>query len=256
MFLSEILNLGAGFQKYFEVVPAHNEALRRSVYRIRHEVYCRELGFEPLRPDGLETDDYDRHSLHCLLRTADGAHDVGCVRIVLARPEDPAHPLPFERTCAASLDRSIVDPAKLDRSRIAEVSRLAVARQFRRRKGEDARPFALAEEDFGDAAKPRFPYIPLGLYLGMIALARRQGIETLFVLTEPRLAGHLSRLGVKIRQIGGPVDHRGVRIPSMMSVEGIIKGMNRLARPLYRVIEKEIDAALTGPPGTAAERRK
>lgn len=244
MFLSELLNLRAGFQRYFEVVPALTEELRQEGYRIRHEVYCRDLGFEPVRADGLETDRYDTHSVHCLLRTAATRQYVGCVRIIRPPRDDPAALLPFEVTCAGTLDRNLLDPARLDRHRVGEVSRLAVIRPFRRRKGEEAQPASIADQDFGDALKPRFPYIPVGLYLGMIAIAQHQGVETLFVLTERRLALHLSRLGVKITQIGAPVEHRGERIPSMMSVSSIIQRMNRLVRPLYEVIADEVTTAL------------
>ena len=54
---------------------------------------------------------------------------------------------------------------------------------------------------FGTAERPRFPYLTVGLYLGTIALAREHDIKTLFVLTEPKLARHLARLGVVVRQI-------------------------------------------------------
>jgi len=87
---------------------------------------------------------------------------------------------------------------------------------------------------------PRFPYLQVGLYLGAIALAKRLGIETLFVLTEPRLANHFARLGVKIRQIGGPVEHRGERVPSMMSVTAIEANLPRPVRPLYEMISDTI----------------
>ena len=46
MYLPEFLNLGAGFSKYFRALPALDEDLRRAVFRIRHAVYCEELGYE------------------------------------------------------------------------------------------------------------------------------------------------------------------------------------------------------------------
>lgn len=162
---------------------------------------------------------------------------------MLARPDDPDYPLPFERTCATTLDRSIVDPARLPRNRIAEVSRLAVRSSYRRRRGESLADAPIHDEDFGTTVHPRFPYIPIGLYLGAVALAERAGIETLFILTEPRLASHFAKLGVDVRQIGGPVEHRGTRIPSMMNVQGIIKGMRFLLKPMWRTIREEIDMA-------------
>ncbi len=80
--------------------------------------------------------------------------------------------------------------------------------------------------------------------MGAIALADQNGIDKVFVLTEPRLANHFAKLGVKIEQIGDPVDHRGVRIPSMMSVPSVIKDMRFFLRPFYRVIAQEIDNGL------------
>jgi hypothetical protein len=40
VYLPEFLNLGTGFGKYFRAEPALDDVLRRSVYRIRHQVYC------------------------------------------------------------------------------------------------------------------------------------------------------------------------------------------------------------------------
>ena len=153
-------------------------------------------------------------------------------------------PLPFETTCAHTIDRRIIDPARLDRRRIAEVSRLAVRSAYRRRKGEQHVAVAIQDEDYASAARqPRFPYIPVGLYLGVVALAARNDIDTLFVLTEPRLASHFSKLGVEIKQIGGPVEHRGTRVPSMMDVQSIIKGLRFMVKPIWRVIQEQIEAS-------------
>ena len=246
MSLLDRFSLGEGFRKYFEVLAAFDDSTQNDVFGIRHEVYCEELGFEPVRPDRRETDDYDRHSLHCLMRSSSEPHTlVGCNRLVLARPEDPGFPLPFEHTCRATLDRSIIDPARLPRGTIAEVSRLAVRAHYRRRKGETKTALALSDDDFGTKEQPRFPYIPIGLYLAVIAMARHEGIETLFMLTEPRLADHFSKLGVKITQIGGPVEHRGIRVPSMMNVDSVIKGLRFFVKPIWKIVIQEIEAGYT-----------
>ena len=243
MSLLDRFSLGEGFRKYFQVEAAFSDTLRDAVYGIRHEVYCEELAFEPVRPDRRETDEYDRHSLHCLLRSSnDPSPLVGCNRLVLARPEDPDFPLPFEHTCRATLDRSIIDPARLPRHTIGEVSRLAVRAQYRRRKGETKTALALSDDDFGTKDQPRFPYIPIGLYLAVIALAKREGVETLFMLTEPRLADHFAKLGVRITQIGGPVEHRGIRVPSMMNATDVINRLRFFVKPIWRVVVEEIDA--------------
>jgi N-acyl amino acid synthase of PEP-CTERM/exosortase system len=203
-------------KKDFEIVPAFSDALKDEVYRIRHQVYCEELAFEPQRPNRREHDEYDAHSLHLLLRGVQIGEFIACTRIVRTRPENPHYPLPFEKTCAATLDRAIVDPAKLPRDTIGEVSRLAVLARFRKRKGEERHEAGLIQ-DFGAQTRPDFPYILSGLYLGIIELARLNGIHTLFVLTEERLARHLRILGFKVQAIGAPIEHRGRRLPSMIS---------------------------------------
>ncbi len=209
MYLPQFLDLRVGFSKYFTAVPATTEALRDECFRIRHEVYCKELQYEPLRPDGRETDAYDAHSVYCLLRANESGRFIGCIRLILPNPQDPATLFPFEKTCAATIERDLVDPLKMDRTKVAEVSRLAVVSAYRRRKSDQDTAGTISQEDFGSPERPRFPYVPVGLYLGMIAQAQRFGIDTLFVLTEPRLARHLSLLGVHIKRIGGPVEHRG-----------------------------------------------
>jgi N-acyl amino acid synthase of PEP-CTERM/exosortase system len=243
------LDLGKGFQRYFEILPAVTPAAREAVYRIRHEVYCEDLGYEPIRADGLEYDEYDAHSLHCLIRTVGPTKRlVGCTRLVIPRAEALHTPLPFETYCAEVLDRSIIDPAQMPRERIAEVSRLAVRGRYRRRRGEQNTPMPIQDQDFeGTDAAPRFPYIPISLYLGSIALAERQGIDTLFVLTEPRLAQHFARFGVNIRQIGSVIEHRGARVPSMINVPELINNLRPLVCPIWDVVRKQIRAGFDSP---------
>ena len=115
--------------------------------------------------------------------------------------------------------------------------------EFRRRKGEQHGEVTIGEQDFGDRGQPRFPYIPVSLYIGAVAMAKRQGIEILFTLTEPRLAEHFGKLGVNIIPIGGPVEHRGLRVPSMLLVDKVYQGLRLMVRPLWHTINEQIDAA-------------
>lgn len=249
-------NLGIKFQELFELTPALDAASIEAVYRIRHEVYCRDLGWEPVREDGLEMDDYDRHSVHCLLRSRGTAEPVGCTRLVLARPEDPSYLLPFEHSCRDVIHRDECDPSTLPRDDVAEVSRLAVIGRFRQRKGETAKPVSVADEDFESRSGiPRFPFIPVSLYLGAAAIAQRLNIENVFVLTEPRLASHFARIGFDIRPIGGEIDHRGIRVPSVLSSRKVVEGLRPLIRPLYEVIEKSVNEAFDAHPDVTRRLR-
>ena len=92
MFLPEIFNLGKAFRQYFEIVPAYSDALKDEVFRIRHQVYCEELAFEPQRPDRRETDDYDAQSLHLLIRSMQTGEIIGCFG--LTEPDFGSNPSP------------------------------------------------------------------------------------------------------------------------------------------------------------------
>jgi N-acyl amino acid synthase of PEP-CTERM/exosortase system len=239
MFSFEKFNLGEGFKRHFEIVPAVDEQSLHEVYAIRHSVYCHDLKYEAERDDEQEMDAYDAQSLHCLLRTSNEQHDrVGCTRLVMTRPDDRDAPLPFESYCEGKLHK---DTRIYPRDRVAEVSRLAVVSAYRRRKGEDRQALGVSDSDFGAEDLPRFPYIPIGLYLGTVALAKREGIETLFMLTETRLVEHFSKLGVKLTPMGDYIEHRGARIPSMMNVDDIVKNLRRFVRPIWDTINAQIE---------------
>lgn len=236
----EFLQLKQNFDQFFEIMPATTDALREQVFRVRHRVYCEELQWEPVRPNGLESDDYDEQSLHILLRSRHLDEFVGCIRLIRCSEYFPSNPLPFEQACAETLDHRLMENLALGRDNIAEVSRLAVDSRFRRRQGEQHRPVAISDDDYGNLRRPRFPYIPVGLYLGMLEAARLHGIDTLFMLTEPWLAGHFRRLGVRLEPIGGPIEHRGQRIPSMLSVPVTIRSLHLLVRPLFNGLAEKV----------------
>lgn len=248
MFTQKITHIGTAFKQYFEIVPAFTEELKREAYRVRHSVYCEDLQYESLQPNGFEIDEYDAHSLHLLIRNIHSNTFIGCTRIIRPPSNCNDRRLPFEKICAQTLDRSIMDPAKLPADKIGEISRLAVTAAFRRRKGEKNHPIHISERDSSIGPVARFPYIPLGLYIGTVELARIYNIKVLFMLTEERLASHFSRLGARLESIGSPIEHRGLRFPSMVEVSNIIKDMRPIFRPLYQAVAADIKARMQTHP--------
>jgi N-acyl amino acid synthase of PEP-CTERM/exosortase system len=234
------LDLGREFRRAFTAVRASSEALRREAFAIRHAVYCDELRYEAPRPDGLEHDEFDLRAEHLLLDSVEQRRPIACARLIRASSLAGREPLPLELVCGATLGARW---SNLSQSRrIAELSHLAVVREFRRRSGEDARDVSIGDADFGTASRPRFPYIPVGLCLAALALARRVDIDALVVLAEPQLALHLARLGIPLQQIGGPVQHHGTRVPYLMDVDVVAAGLRAYMRPLYDVIGQDLDA--------------
>lgn len=244
---NEIINIGATFSEHFEIVPALSEELKNEAFRVRHQVYCEDLNFESQRASKYETDEYDVNALHLLMKSVRLNKFIGCTRLVRPSIVDPHQPLPFEICCGSTLDYSKVGSLLLSRNKIAEVSRLAVISEFRRRKGEADKPINISDEDYGISsyAHFRFPYIPLGLFIGTVELAYIHHIDVLFMLTEKRLAMHFSKLGANLEFIGLPIEHRGIRVPSMVNTVEIIKNMKPIFKPMYNLISKAIHESFT-----------
>ena len=83
--------------------------------------------------------------------------------------------------------------------------------------------------------------------MGAVLMAKRLGIDYLFTLTEPRLAGHFAKLGVNIQPIGEPVEHRGLRVPSVIHVAEIPERLRAMIRPLWGTIESQMTAVYAAP---------
>jgi N-acyl amino acid synthase of PEP-CTERM/exosortase system len=245
MFWLHWLNPAKAFTHRFELLLADTPELRDEVFRLRHKVFCDELGFYPPNAEGRERDSHDEHSRHLLLRSLRTGASAGCIRLILASDERPEQRLPSENICAGKIDLCLFDPTGVGREHLGEISRLVLAREFRRG-GQAARTkVTVAKAARGGRTRPpRALYVQLGLYLGAIALAHRLGIETLLFLIEPRLAAHFRRLGFTFGQISGPVECRGTCVLSMGHVGDPVSRLPFYMRPLYRALDREIVDAL------------
>lgn len=233
--MSSTASLKTRFEQQFRLIPALDGPSQAIVHRIRHEVYCRDLGWEPIKQDGMERDALDSRSISCLLMDHLAGEPVGCTRVIFCN--DVSDALPIELSCEQVFDRTIFDPQTVDRATLGEVSRLAVMRNYRQRRGEAETEASVKAEDFVDrGTQARFPFIPVSLYLGATAVARCIGREHILVLTEPRLATHLSRIGFKAKPIGGAIEHRGTRLPSLIRTSDVEANLRTLIKPLYDVI--------------------
>lgn len=212
--LEEANYISSHFSAYLAPVVANSEELKNNVFEIRHEVYCEELRFEPLKENRLEFDEFDSFSLHCLIQHHKSKHFAGTVRMV--RPIQPDEQLPIEKYCLESITREDLDPRKFDRKDICEISRLAVPKEFRRRvmdKFSGAGVAVINEHTYSEKEVRCFPFIAVGLYLAAAALAIEKDIKHAYVMMEPRLARSMKFIGIKFEQIGPVVDYHGKRAP-------------------------------------------
>ena len=155
-------------------------------------------------------------------------HDsvVGTIRLVL----DSDKGFPIEH----AVETEFVGE-KPHRSRIAEISRLTVSKDLRRRKedGMYGVESYLTEKEGGilpdDGPIPeemlgrKNPIIVLGLYQVMYQESRRRGLTHWYMITEKKLFHALKKYGFLFRQIGEPVWYHGERIPYLGIIEEIEK---------------------------------
>jgi N-acyl amino acid synthase of PEP-CTERM/exosortase system len=208
----ESLALVDRFTLYFEAAPARDADARREVLQLRHAVYCEEMGYEPPRPDGMESDDCDPHSMFALVRHRASGRPAGCVRLITHPHQPPGWRFPFERACGERLYPHYLEPDPQRRDAAVEVSRLAVHHDFRRRRGDFHTPVG-GNTDAADSADRHYPLIAMGLFLAASALLLLHGIEQTYVMMEPRLARLLHGCGLHFTRVGDLVEHHGQRAP-------------------------------------------
>jgi len=239
---NKVEDIAQHFSRFLSPEVAFTQDLRHEAFKIRHNVYCAELKFEPLKEDEMEVDDFDQHSLHCVMKHIPSNNYAGTVRIVRSRSEDEK--LPIEAYCSKAISSDEVHPSDFPRESICEISRLAVPKEFRRRnadKFKGAETGAINESTYSETELRCFPFIAVGLYLSAANMIIHEGIEHCFVMMEPRLARSLSFVGIKFRQIGPVVEYHGQRAPYYISPQMLRESLPNGFSKLMENIDKELD---------------
>ena len=176
-------------------------------YALRYEVYCLDCHFLPAEnyPNDFETDAFDEQSMHfCANNLRDEM--VGYVRLVTARENH--HAFPYERHC-----QKFFPYTKPPRQESAEISRLIVRRDYRRRRSDILAGVTIqthesdGREVLHDRRKP--PQILLGLYRQMYMYSNQSGIRYWYAAMERPLARALRQLGFGFKPISPEMDYYG-----------------------------------------------
>lgn len=203
------------FDEKFEVFLADTEAARRIHYGIRYQVYCRETGFEDAGqfPDRLERDHWDPCAVPFLVRHRWSGQWIATMRLILGGDQS----LPVEGMCRIENAKVL----RLPGQRKAELSRLCMVKEFRRRGEEPKHPFEI--EGVGGKDVPaiqanrrerrREPEILLGLLRAGFRFSETAGLDYWVILITPALARMLQRINTSIERIGPSCAHRGQRFP-------------------------------------------
>ena len=204
------------FNSYFDVVTDNEPGVLDEALRLRYQVYCVEHDYEDSSrcKDEKESDDYDDRSVHGIVRHLSSGVTAATVRLVLHDTDNPDAPFPIEKNCSDSLS---LDPSLLKgipRRSIAEISRFAVSRDFKRRLGEANSPAGIGPDHEKYIAqypsgKRVIPHLILGLFVAIVRLSAQHHITHWYAVMDVSLLRLLNRFGINFMPIGGQVDYHG-----------------------------------------------
>jgi N-acyl amino acid synthase of PEP-CTERM/exosortase system len=242
------MDLVTPYREFFEIVGASTDALREEVFRLRYEVYCKELQWEDASafPDGRERDAFDAGAIHCLLRHRATGLYAGTVRLVPAQTGATEPLLPLLSHCGQTLFDGPFHPSRLTPGSFGEISRLALRREFRQRAGESATPDGHGTHlfEWSQDERRRFPHIALGLYLAASAVGLAHGLTGVYAMMEPRLARHLRYGGIHFEQVGEAFDFRGLRAPYFISRQSLFEHLTEPLKDLLSAIADDLSLEL------------
>lgn len=236
------------FRKCFEVVVANSKDLVDDSLRVRYQVYCVENQFEDAArfPDGMERDAYDDHSVHSIVRHRESGLTAATVRLVLPNPVDPASPFPIEEFCVEALAKGQLDPSLLPRNTLAEISRFAVSKEFKRRLHEPGTIAGVGlngdiypdprDVDVQKKSKRLLPHITIGLFNAIVRMSAEHGITYWYAVMEPPLLRLLTRFGIHFTALGPLVDYHGFRQPCFGVAHEVLNGIYHHRRDVWELI--------------------
>jgi len=232
------------FRELLNIYPANNKKLRESAFRIRYQVYCKEIGFNGADTEGIEreTDEYDKQSRHCLLIHKPTNRPIGCARLIMADPLRPELPLPFEKYWLNTIDKNLFDPDEFLPGQVVEFSRIAVIEEFRRKNViQHVHPAGNRMQPLKIHSNSNSPVIPLSLFLASLSMLISSDAEYGFAMMEPKLARLLRRFGIIFEQVGEGINHFGWRSPFIIHRDNVLRYFKRGVGDLFFEINKSLE---------------
>ena len=207
------------------------DAFWLDVQRLRYDVYCEELGFlDPAAyPTRLESDEFDAFSV----QFASVNHEKQAVATLrLVRDSHLGFPLEAH---AASLSPAFY---ALPRDKTVEISRLILAKRYRRRANDDRYATGGMGGPAPQPGQKRSPYplILFGLFRLMFEESLKTGGEWWLAAMEPWLQTFLARFGFTFKSVGEPIQYYGEVVPYAAKIEDIFRTVSEMKPQVLEVI--------------------
>lgn len=248
------------------VTQISDEKNLKIIYRLRYKIYCYEWGFEKPEnhPDEIVSDDFDNNALHFAVKD-DSQKIVGAVSLILHSPTG----FPTERYCELNIKQD-----EISGDTIAEISRLVIHRDYRRRAedkyiyGPDEerrsigsynyssnysnnRSYIRRSDDKFRQKGPRRPTesyserrrrheVVINLYKAIYQESKRRKITRWYAVMTKGIVILLNKFGFIFEEIGDPVDYHGIRTPYMGDIEKIEQHIMQEHPEFYEELNKDL----------------
>jgi len=221
------------FEQHFETLTADTADLLMLTQKVRYQVYCVENAYEDpaAHPDALETDPFDSHSVHSLLRHRPTGLPLGTVRIILPLRDCVEDSFAMQNLSGI---RNLNLARILPLASTAEVSRFSISRLLRRTTDDRVNPQPLSS--LQAFLQNNTPLLRLGLLQAMVRMSVQNGITHWCAMMEPALVRMLAAMSVRFEPIGEPVEHRGWRQPCFCNISETLARQKRERPSFWEVL--------------------
>lgn len=232
--IDQKLDLLESLNSQYKVHLIESKRMLHEAYKIRHNVYCRELAYENLSKDEIEQDHYDDTSFHFLVEHLNDKSYIACARLITIPKNVASTPFPLELEVTGSqLDLNLT---KESRGNYAEISRVCILPEYRR-------------STLGNINTKSFvSFVTISLMSACLSTALYQGRWKVIALMEARSARYLRMIGMPFDKAGEVVNFRGKRTPYQANPRRIIPLMKPSTLLLFNEIYQQLKPSLNNHP--------
>lgn len=235
-------NIITPFNEYFEMIPALSNKLKNEVYKLRYQVYCVETGFEKMaeHPGEIETDDFDKNSVHYLIRHRKSGAYAATTRLILPDKNNLDNLFPIEIFSTIDKPKELEDK---QRCYMAEASRFCVSKDFKKRKGDYEASLTGISPDWekktAEEERRTYPHLSIALYACLIRMSHENNVQYWYAVMEPALIRFFTTLGIYFKGIGPVADYHGMRRPCVIRVSDLLAGVFEKNPAIWAMMSSE-----------------
>ncbi|MEK7570510.1 MAG: GNAT family N-acyltransferase [Patescibacteria group bacterium] len=193
------------FYQKFTFYTTKNPDELDELHRLRYQVYIEEYKYidKNLSENGREKDNWDSFSVHFVIR--DLKKEIAAtVRLILDSPNG----FPIEKHFNIDINVN-----NYQRNESAEISRLIVAKEFRRH------------------------HLMLVLIKGIFLYVKKHNIKNIFSVMDERLLPVVLKIGIPFKKIGQPSLYQGLTFPCILSVKDFEVSLQRNNPRLFMYLQ-------------------